>query len=197
MTTDTDGEGMLRQIFFDARTHSFWQDRPIEDGLLAKVWEAARMAPTGANCQPARVVFVQSAEAKERLKPCLSPNNVPKTMAAPATAVVGYDLDFPDFLPRLYPQVDARSWYLGNEAKTQDTAARNGSLQAAYLILAARALGLDCGPMGGFDRDLVDAAFFAGRRVKSILLINLGYGDGSKLPPRNPRLSFDEACAVV
>ena len=197
MTVLTDDEMMLRRIFFDARTHHFWLDRAVDDALLTKIWDAARMAPTGANCQPARIVFVRSQEAKERLRPCLSPNNVGKTMAAPVTAVVGYDLDFPNLMPRLYPHVDARSWYLGNEPKTLDTAFRNGSLQAGYLILAARALGLDCGPMGGFDRDQVDAAFFPGGRVKSNLLINLGYGDISKLPPRNPRLTFDEACTVV
>jgi len=197
MTAVANDDAMLRRIFFDARTPYFWLDQPVDDRLLTRIWETARMAPTGANCQPARIVFVRSREGKERLKPCLTPNNVDKTMAAPVTAVVGYDLDFPDLLPRLYPHVDARSWYRGNDAKTADTASRNGSLQAAYLILAGRALGLDCGPMGGFDREMADAAFFPGGRIKSTLLINMGHGDRSKLPPRNPRLSFDEACKVV
>ena len=156
------------------------------------------MPPTGANCQPARIVFIKTPDAKARLRPCLSPNNVEKTMAAPVTAAIAYDLDFPDLLPRLYPQAPgARSRYIGEAAKTLDTAFRNGSLQAAYVILAARSLGLDCGPMGGFDRDMVDAAFFPGGRIKSNLLVNLGYGDAAKLPPRSPRLGFDEACKVV
>ncbi|MGH6959985.1 MAG: malonic semialdehyde reductase, partial [Dongiaceae bacterium] len=153
--------------------------------------------PTSANCSPMRVVFVKSAAAKERLRPALSEGNLPQTMSAPATAIVGYDLKFHEFLPRLYPQVDARNWYTGNDALVQTTAFRNGSLQGAYFILAARAVGLDCGPMSGFDNAKVDAEFFRDGRTKSNFLCNLGYGDGARLRPRNPRLEFDEACTII
>lgn len=198
MTLLVEEESMLRRVFLEARTHSAWSDRPVGDDLLRRIWDLARMPPTGANCQPIRIVFIRTPEAKERLRPCLTPNNVEKTMAAPVTAALGYDLDFPDLLPRFYPQVPGfRARFVGEAAMTLDTAFRNGSLQAAYFILAARSLGLDCGPMGGFNPALVDAAFFPGGRVKSNLLVNLGYGDGAKLAPRNPRLDFDEACKLV
>lgn len=187
----------LATLFLDARTHSRFLPREVPDDLLRRVWDLARMGPTSANCQPARIVFVRSAEAKQRLRPALAPGNVDKTMAAPVTAIVGHDLEFHESLPRLFPQADARSWFAGNEPLIQATAFRNSSLQGAYVIMAARALGLDCGPMSGFDQALVDAAFFPGGTVKSNFLINLGYGDPAALHPRGPRLEFDEACTVV
>jgi len=190
-------EQAVRQILTEARTHVAWQDEPVPDDLLVNVYEAAKFGPTGANCCPLRVVFVKSPAAKEKLKPALAPGNVEKTMTAPATAIFAYDLKFYDFLPRLFPHTDARSWYVGNEALAQSTAVLNGSLQAAYFIIAARAFGLDCGPMGGFDKSKVDEAFFAGTSWKSNFLCNLGFGDESKLHPRGPRLTFEEACKII
>ncbi len=187
----------LEQLFLNARTHSSWQDRPVSTETLHQLFELMKMAPTSANCSPARLVFVQSPEAKARLKPCLSEGNRDKTMAAPVTVIVAMDLQFYEQLPRLFPHTDARSWFAGNDAAIQSTAMRNSSLQGAYLIMAARALGLDCGPMSGFDNATVDAAFFPQGTIKSNFLINLGYGDASKLPPRAPRLGFDDACRIL
>ncbi|MBC7953516.1 MAG: malonic semialdehyde reductase [Rhodospirillaceae bacterium] len=195
MTTPVDDKA-LDLMFREARTHSKWLDQPVADALLHQAWDIARMGPTSANTQPARVVFVRSAEAKARLKPALAPGNVDKTMAAPVTAILAQDMEFFEKLPKTFPQVDARSWFVGNEDLIQSTAFRNSSLQGAYLILALRALGLDCGPMSGFDNAAVDQAFFAGTPVKSNFLINMGYGDKAALHPRNPRLEFDEACRV-
>lgn len=186
----------LNTLFNEARTHSAWQDKPVEPALLEQVWELAKMGPTSSNCLPARIVFVASKEAKEKLKPCLAEGNVAKTMAAPVTAIIGMDMEFYEQLPKLFPHVDARSWFVGNEKLIESTALRNSSLQGAYLILAARALGLDCGPMSGFDNAKMDTAFFAGTKVKSNFICNLGYGDASKLYPRGPRLSFAEACRI-
>lgn len=186
----------LDQLFGGARTFSAWQDKPVEDILLQQLYAQLKFAPTSANASPARFVFVKSAAAKARLKPGLAPGNVDKTMAAPVTVIVAHDLEFYEQLPTLFPQVDARSWFVGNEAAILTTAFRNGSLQGAYLILAARALGLDCGPMSGFDNAAVDAAFFAGTAWKSNFLINLGYGETATLHPRNPRLSFAQACRI-
>jgi len=154
------------------------------------------MGPTSSNCLPLRVVFVTSKSAKEKLKSCLAAGNVEKTMSAPVTAIFGMDMEFYEKLPVLFPHTDARSWFVGNGTLIADTAFRNSSLQAAYFILAARAAGLDCGPMSGFDNGKVDAAFFLGTSVKSNFICNLGYGDASKLYPRGPRLGFDEACRV-
>lgn len=196
MTRLVDGTG-LSILFQDARTHSVWQDRPVAEDVLRAAWDLARLGPTSANCSPARIVFVVSREAKEKLKPALSEGNVAKTMAAPATAIFGYDLAFYERLPELFPQADARSWFAGNEKLIETTAFRNGTLQSAYFIIAARALGLDCGPMSGFDNAKVDEAFFAGTTVRSNFLCNLGYGDASKLRPRNKRLTFDEACRIA
>jgi 3-hydroxypropanoate dehydrogenase len=187
----------LDALFRTARTHNGWQDKPVSDDLLRQVWDLARMPPTSANCMPARIVFVRSAAAKEKLKPALSPGNLDKTVAAPATAIIAYDTEFFELLPRLYPQADMKKLFVGNPAGAETAAFRNGSLQGAYFILAARALGLDCGPMSGFDNAKVDAAFFPGGKVKSNFLCNLGYGDPAKLRPRNPRLGFDEACRIV
>jgi 3-hydroxypropanoate dehydrogenase len=183
-------------LFREARTHFKFRDVPVPDALLRQAWDLARMGPTSANCLPARIVFVRSAEAKQRLKPALAPGNVDKTMAAPVTAIVAHDLEFYEKLPVLFPHTDARSWFVGNEAMIQSTAFRNGTLQGAYLILALRGLGLDCGPMSGFDNAKVDEAFFAGTKVRSNFLINIGHGDSTALFPRGPRLEFDEACRV-
>lgn len=196
MTTPV-ADKSLDQLFLQARTHSKFLDRAVPDDLLKQAWDLARMGPTAANTQPARVVFVKTAEAKARLKPALAPGNVDKTMAAPVTAIVASDFEFYEKLPKLFPHADARSWYVGNETLIAATAFRNATLQGAYLILALRSLGLDCGPMSGFDNAKVDEAFFAGTPVKSNFLINIGYGDASALYPRGPRLDFDEACRIA
>jgi 3-hydroxypropanoate dehydrogenase len=182
----------LHQLFRAARTHNAWLDRPVPDALLREAIDLAKMGPTAANSQPMRVVFVGSAQAKERLKPALAPGNVDKTMQAPVTAIVGYDLGFPDLLPRLFPHADVRASFAGKDALIADAAYRNGSLQGGYLILALRAVGLDVGPMSGFDPAMVDAAFFAGTPIRSNFLMNIGYGDVRKLFPRSPRLKFEE-----
>jgi 3-hydroxypropanoate dehydrogenase len=187
----------LDLIFRKARTHRAWLDRPVPDDLLRRVYELAAEGPTSANCSPMRVLFVKSREAKERLRPALTPGNVDKTMQAPVTAIIGYDLEFYELLPRLFPTADMRANFVGKPELIAATAFRNGSLQGAYLMLAARALGLDCGAMSGFDNAKVDAAFFPDGRVRSNFLCNLGYGDASKLGPRPPRLPFDEACRFI
>jgi 3-hydroxypropanoate dehydrogenase len=190
-------DAALDQVFRQARTHRSWTSEPVSDVVLQAAYDLARMAPTSANCSPMRVLFVRSPEAKERLKPALSQGNVEQTMKAPVTAIIGYDLQFYDLLPRLYPFADARSWFAGDDQLVRATAFRNGSLQGAYFIIAARAVGLDCGPMSGFDNAKVDAAFFPDGRVKSNFLCNLGYGDGGRMLPRAPRLEFDEACTII
>jgi 3-hydroxypropanoate dehydrogenase len=187
----------LDQLFFAARTHNAWLPREVPDSLLHDLFDAMRMAPTSANCQPARLVFVKSAAGKEKLKPFLSAGNLAKTMAAPVTAIVAQDLKFYDHLPRMFPQADARSWFTANEALATATAFRNSSLQAAYLIMAARALGLDCGPMSGFDNAGVDKAFFADTCYRSNMLVNLGFGDPAALFPRNPRFDFADIAKIV
>ena len=187
----------LDVIFRNARTHNAWLDRPVDDDTLRALYDLLKWGPTSANASPARFVFLRSRQAKERLRPALSPGNVDKTMAAPVTVIVGHDLRFYEHLPRLFPHADARSWFVGNDELIRTTAFRNGSLQGAYLIVAARALGLDCGPMSGFDNARVDAEFFPDGTVKSNFLCNLGYGDPAKLFPRSPRLSFEEACQVL
>lgn len=187
----------LDQLFRTARTHNDWQPKPVDDALLAQLIELTLLGPTSANSSPARFVFVKSPEAKEKLRPALSPGNLDKTMAAPVTAIVGMDMAFYEHLPKLFPHADARSWFAGNDKAIADTALRNSSLQGGYLILAARALGLDAGPMSGFDAAKVDDAFFAGTAVKSNFLVNLGYGDPAKLFARSPRFSFDEAARIA
>jgi 3-hydroxypropanoate dehydrogenase len=184
-------------IFRKARTHNVWLDKPVSDALLHQVYGLMKWAPTSANCCPARFVFVRSAEAKQRLLPAMAPGNVEKTRTAPVTAIIAYDLEFYEKLPVLFPPADARSWFVGNQPLIETTAFRNGTLQGAYFILAARALGLDAGPMSGFDNAKVDEDFFPGGKVKSNFVINLGYGDGSKLYPRSPRLSFAEAAQIL
>ncbi len=179
-------------LFRNARTHNGWLDRPVPEALLREAVEIAKIGPTSVNISPMRLVFASSEEAKAKLKDALAPGNVEKTMAAPVTAIIGYDKDAFELLPKLFPHADARAWFAGNEAFATDTAYRNGTLQVAYFILALRALGLDTGPMTGFDADKVDAAFFAGSKVRSNVLVNIGYGDATKLFPRSPRLAFDE-----
>jgi 3-hydroxypropanoate dehydrogenase len=190
-------DAALDTLFREARTHNTWQDKPVSAALLQAVWELAKLPPTSANCSPARVIFVTSPEAKARLSPALSEGNREKTMLAPVTAIIGYDLAFYEKLPFLFPHTDARPWFAGKPEVIQATAFRNGSLQGAYLMLAARALGLDCGPMSGFDNAVVDAAFFPDGIVKSNFLCNLGYGDPSGVRPRSPRFAFDEVCQIL
>lgn len=187
----------LDQLFTDARTHNVWQDKPVEADLLRAVWDLTKMGPTSANCSPARIVFVVSDEAKARLKPCLAEGNVTKTMSARVTAIIGSDHKFYDRLGELFPHTDARPWFAGNDAMIESTAFRNSTLQGAYFMLAARALGLDCGPISGFDNDAVDGEFFAGTSVKSNFLCSIGYGSGEDMFPRSPRLDFDDACSVL
>jgi 3-hydroxypropanoate dehydrogenase len=187
----------LDQLFREARTHNGWQSKPVDDALLKQLTELALLGPTSANSSPGRFVYVRTPEGKEKLRPALSPGNLEKTMAAPVTVIVGMDTAFYEHLPKLFPHADARSWFAGNDKAISDTAFRNSTLQGGYLILAARALGLDTGAMSGFDAAKVDEAFFAGTTVKSNFLINLGYGDASKLFPRSPRFSFDEAARIA
>ncbi|HEX9466488.1 MAG TPA: malonic semialdehyde reductase [Alphaproteobacteria bacterium] len=191
-------DAALDAIFRKARTHNGWLPKPVGDETLRRLYELMKWGPTSANCSPARILFLRSTEAKERLAPALSSGNRDKTMAAPVTAIVAYDLKFYDLLPRLFPHDQAaRSWFTGSETVARETAFRNGSLQGAYMIVAARAVGLDCGPMSGFNNAKVDAEFFAGQDLKSNFLCNLGYGDPAKLFERSPRLPFEEACRVL
>lgn len=187
----------LDQLFRTARTHNAWQKKDVPDALLHELYDLLKWAPTSANASPARFVFVKSAEAKAKLKSALAPGNVDKTMSAPVTVIVAQDMAFYDKLPQLFPHADARSWFAGNDALIESTAFRNASLQGAYLLMAARALGLDTGAMSGFDAAKLDAEFFAGTTIKSNFLINLGYGDEAGLFPRSPRLSFDEAARIA
>ena len=189
-------DAALDQLFRTARTHNELGGE-VGDETLRQLYELAKWGPTSANMSPMRLVFVKSEEAKAKLGPALDEGNYAKTMAAPVTAIVAFDEDFHEKLPYLFPHTDARSWFDGPREGRHDPAFRNGSLQGAYVLLAARALGLDCGPMSGFDNAKVDAAFFAGTSIKSNFLINLGHGDPAKLFPRSPRLSFDEAARIV
>lgn len=190
-------DSALDQIFRTARTQNAWLDKPISPTLLQAVYDLARMGPTSANCSPARFVFLTTPEAKEKLKPFLLPGNVNKVLTAPATVIIGHDLTFYENLPRLFPHTDARAWFVGNEKLAETTAFRNGTLQGAYFMMAARSLGLDCGPMSGFDNAGVDKAFFDNGPVKSNFICALGHGDPKALFPRSPRLSFEEACQVL
>jgi len=190
-------DSALDTLFRAARTHNAWQEKPVSDALLQAVWELAKMPPTSANCSPMRVLFVRSPEAKARLVPLLLEGNRAKTLKAPATAIIGYDIEFYENLSRLFPHTDARAWFAGKPELIAATAFRNGTLQGAYLIMAARALGLDCGPMSGFDNAAVDAAFFPEGRIRSNFLCSLGYGDPAGVRPRNPRLAFAEACKII
>jgi 3-hydroxypropanoate dehydrogenase len=189
------------QLFNEAHTTRRWSDRPVPDDLLRQAYDLAKMGPTSGNCQPIRIVFVRSPAAKEKLKPCLSRGNVDQTMAAPATAIMAMDMEFYEHMPRLYPREDARSWWAGKPEAIKYNGELNGDLQAGYFILAARALGLSCGPMGGFDRAKVDQAFFEGtdwgKTWRSRFLCNLGYPGEGGARPRDPRFDFDEACRIL
>ena len=187
----------LDQVFREARSHNGWTPERVAESLLREVYELMKFGPTSANCSPARILFIVSPEAKEKLRPALSSGNLEKTMAAPATAVIGYDTQFFEYLPELFPHADARAWFTSSPALAEETAFRNGSLQGAYLMIAARALGLDVGPMSGFDAKKVNAAFWPDGRVKANFMCNIGYGDESKIFARSPRLPFERACAIL
>jgi nitroreductase len=187
----------LDTIFRSARSQNKWFDKPVSPALLMAVYDMMRFGPTSANCSPARIVFLVSPESKERLKPHLAEMNVPKTMTAPAVAIIGYDLDFPLKMPKLFPHNPGAAKWFDEPVLRQTTAFRNGTLQGGYFIIAARALGLDCGPMSGFDNAGVDKEFFAGTNVKSNFICGVGYGDPSGVFARNPRLDFDEACEIL
>jgi 3-hydroxypropanoate dehydrogenase len=190
-------QASLDVLFTHARTHSAWLDKPVGDAQLHAIYDLMKWGPTSANSSPARIVFVKSEEGKEKLLACVDSGNLEKVRTAPVTAIVAMDMQFFDKLPQLFPHTDARSWFAGKEAKIQDTAFRNASLQGAYMMMAARALGLDCGPMSGFDADKLNASFFAGTSVKANFLCNLGYGDAQALHARGPRLPFDQACSIL
>jgi 3-hydroxypropanoate dehydrogenase len=208
--TATLNDDALDLLFRNARTHSEWLDKPVPEGTLRQLYDLMKWGPTSANSSPARILFLRSPESRRRLLPALSPGNIEKTLGAPVTAIIGYDTRFYEQLPTLFPHADARSWFAGNPELSESTAQRNSALQGAYFIIAARALGLDCGPMSGFDQAKVDQEFFSAEResdsghedrpvglIKSNFLVNLGYGNSGKVKPRNPRLEFDEVCAVL
>ncbi|MCK4950634.1 MAG: malonic semialdehyde reductase [Gammaproteobacteria bacterium] len=188
----------LDTLFREARSHNGWQDTPVTDEQLHQIYDLMKMGPTAANACPARLLFIKSTEAKERLKPCLSEGNVEKSMTAPVVVVIGMDMEFYEQLPKLFPHTDARSWYAGKPEEVIHTAAfRNSTLQGAYFIMAARSLGLDCGPMSGFDAAKLEAEFFPDGRIKANFICAIGHGDASKIFPRHPRLEFDEVCSVL
>jgi len=187
----------LNTLFSNARTHNGWLDKSVSTEQLQEIYDLMKWGPTSANASPARLVFVTSVAEKEKLLSCMAEGNIEKTKTAPVTVIIGMDMAFHEQLPKLFPHADARSWFAGNQPVIDATAFRNSSLQGAYLMLAARAVGLDCGAMSGFDPDRVNATFFAGTSVKVNFICNLGYGDTEKLFPRSPRLSFDEACKII
>ncbi|WP_234745009.1 malonic semialdehyde reductase [Burkholderia sp. WTPI3] len=195
--TTTLPDSALDQLFLTARTHNAWQDKSVDDALLHRLIDLTKFGPTSANASPARFVFVKSPEAKARLKPALSEGNLAKMMAVIVAVIVGMDFAFHEHLPRLFPHADARSWFAGNDALIEATAFRNSLLRGAYLIVAARALGLDAGPMSGFDAAKVDAEFFAGTSIPTNFLVNPGYGDPAGLFPRSPRVDFDDIARIV
>ena len=197
MSEDMANDAALDLIFRDARTHNGWEDRPVSETLMQAVYDLMKWGPTSANCSPARFVFVASEAGRERLKPCLAEGNVAMTMAARCTVLIGQDMEFYEKLPTLFPHTDAKSWFVGNDDLIAETAFRNSTLQGAYFMIAARALGLDCGAMSGFDKAAIDKEFFAGTSVKSNFLCNIGYGTEENLFPRSPRMPFEEACSIV
>ena len=194
---DRISDAALDEVFREARTYSAWLPKSVPAELLREVYELAKMGPTSANSSPARFVFLTTPEAKSRLAPALAPGNIEKTKAAPVNVIITWDTEFYEHLPSLFPHADMRSHFAGKPDMINEAGLRNGSLQGAYLILAARALGLDCGPMSGFHAAKVNAEFFPDGKWKANFLCNLGFGDASKLPPRGPRLSFDEACRLL
>lgn len=189
-------DAALDRIFRQARTFNHWTDRSVSDTTLMALADLFKMGPTSANCSPARIVYVKSTDAKARLEPLMAQGNRAKTMTAPVTAIIGSDQNFHHHMPKLFPHTDARAWFEGNEALIAETAMRNSTLQGAYLIIAARALGLDAGPMSGFDNDAVDKEFFPDTAIKSNFVCNLGYGDTAKLNPRSPRFTFEDFCRI-
>ncbi len=186
----------LDTLFREARSFSYWQDKPVSDEQIKQIYDLMKMGPTAANSCPARLVFVKSAEAKARLKPCLNEGNVDKSMSAAAVAIIAMDLEFYEHLPKLFPHTDAKSWFEGKPDKIRHSAFLNSSLQGAYLIMAIRSLGLDAGPMSGVDFDKLDATFFPDGKTKGIFICAFGYGIREKLHPRGPRLDFAEACRI-
>ena len=184
------------QLFDNARTQNGFTAAPVSEAKLRQLYDLMKWAPTSANTSPARIVFVTSPEARAKLLECVSPGNVEKTRSAPVTAIIGMDMAFYEKLPVLFPHADARSWFVGKKEFADTAAFRNSSIQGGYFILAARAVGLDCGPMSGFDHEKMDAAFWAGTPIKSNFICNLGHGDATKLFSRSPRLSFEEACRI-
>lgn len=190
-------ENALAELFRDARTHNTWLDRPVSEAQLQQIYELMKWAPTSANSSPARIVFAKSTNARDKLAACMSEGNAAKTRQAPVTAIIGMDMEFYEKLPQLFPHTDARSWFAGNQKSIEATAFRNSSLQGGYFILAARSVGLDCGPMSGFDEEKINEAFFAGTSVRVNFVCSIGHGDRSKLFPRSPRLGFDEACRII
>lgn len=194
---NTISKDALDQLFFKARTHNGWLDKPVSDDTLRQLYDTMRWGPTSANSSPARIVFVKSNSAKEKLLEGVAPGNLEKTRVAPVTAILAEDIEFYEKLSKLFPHTDAKSWFAGNKPLIEKTSFRNATLQGGYFIIAARALGLDCGPMSGFDNEKVDAAFFKGTSWRSNFLCNLGHGDPSKLFPRSPRLDFEEACKIL
>lgn len=194
--TDSLTDAALDQLFRTARTYNGFTDKPVDPALLRQIHDLLRWGPTSANCCPLRVVFVTSAEGKERLRPALSAGNLAKTMSSPVVAILAFDTRFAEHLPRLFPHVDARPWF-ADPAVAQETAFRNGTLQAGYFLLAARAVGLDCGPMSGFDQGKVNAEFFPDGRFKANFICNLGHGDPASLFDRSPRFDFEDVCQIV
>lgn len=195
--TDRISNDAIDQLFHDARTHNAWLKKDVPDKVLKELVDIVKMGPTSANCSPARFVFIKSDKAKARLEPHLAEGNRAKTMAAPVCAIIGHDLHFHHHLPKLFPHTDARSWFEGKDEHIKTTAFRNATLQGAYFIIAARALGLDTGPMSGFDHAGMDKEFFPDGHIKSNFLCNLGYGDHSALFPRSPRFEFDEIAEII
>jgi nitroreductase len=196
-SAETSRAEIYDELFASARTHSGWQDKPVSDEQLRQIYEMMKWGPTSANCSPARIVFVKSSEAREALATCMAAGNVDKIRTAPVTAIIGMEMVFYENLPKLLRHTDAKSWFLGNQALIEATAFRNSSLQGGYFIIAARSIGLDCGPMSGFDADKLNEIFFKDTTVKVNFVCSLGYGDPARLHPRSPRLTFDEACKVI
>lgn len=187
----------LDTLFRAARTQNKWQDKPVSTAMLMAIYDLMRWGPTSANCSPARIVFCTTDNSKQRLARFCSPGNRQKVLTAPATAIIGFDVAFPELLPKLFPHDQTAKTWFADPGHAEHTAFRNGSLQGGYFIIAARAVGLDCGPMSGFNNAKVDEEFFAGTKVKSNFICGLGYGDPSGVFERSPRLSFDEACKIV
>ncbi len=197
MSNTTLNESALDTLFNKARSHNGWLGKDVSNDQLLKIYDLMKMGPTAANSCPARLVFIKSQEEKEKLKVCLQEGNIEKSMTAPVVAIIAMDMEFHEKLPKLFPHADARSWFAGNPEKIARSAFRDSSLQGAYFIMAVRSMGLDAGPMSGFDPDKLDKIFFPDGKIKSNFICAIGYGDGSKLHPRGPRLDFDEVCKIV